>query len=88
MPDGPLPEIIEDPEHPWLIGVQFHPELKSRPISEVDYARRDCGDDRTIEEWLKQIVGERAKSIRWAGGKCLLAIKERATPGPSGARTR
>jgi CTP synthase len=31
-PDGVLPEIIEYPEHPWFIGVQFHPELKSRPF--------------------------------------------------------
>ena len=31
-PDGLLPEIIEDPAHPWFIGVQFHPELKSRPF--------------------------------------------------------
>ncbi len=27
-----LPEIVELPEHPWYIGVQFHPELKSRPL--------------------------------------------------------
>ncbi len=31
-PDGVLPEIVELPEHPWYIGVQFHPELKSRPF--------------------------------------------------------
>jgi CTP synthase len=31
-PDGQLPEIVERPEHPWFIGVQFHPELKSRPF--------------------------------------------------------
>src|ERR1700726_28473 len=31
-PDGILPEIIEYEEHPWFIGVQFHPELKSRPF--------------------------------------------------------
>ncbi|HEY1689513.1 MAG TPA: CTP synthase, partial [Solirubrobacteraceae bacterium] len=30
-PDGLLPEIMEIPDHPWFIGVQFHPELKSRP---------------------------------------------------------
>jgi len=32
-PDGLLPEIIELPDHPWFIGVQFHPELKSRPFA-------------------------------------------------------
>ncbi len=31
-PDGRLPEIVEIPEHPWFIGVQFHPELKSKPF--------------------------------------------------------
>jgi CTP synthase len=31
-PDGRLPEIMEIPDHPWFIGVQFHPELKSRPF--------------------------------------------------------
>lgn len=32
-PDGKLPEIVERPDHPWFIGVQFHPELKSRPFA-------------------------------------------------------
>jgi CTP synthase len=32
-PDGMLPEIVEIPEHPWFVGVQFHPELKSRPFA-------------------------------------------------------
>jgi CTP synthase len=32
-PDGVLPEIVERPDHPWFIGVQFHPELKSRPFA-------------------------------------------------------
>ncbi|HEX3349395.1 MAG TPA: gamma-glutamyl-gamma-aminobutyrate hydrolase family protein, partial [Acetobacteraceae bacterium] len=31
-PDGILPEIIELPGHPWFVGVQFHPELKSKPF--------------------------------------------------------
>jgi CTP synthase len=31
-PDGLLPETIELPDHPWFIGVQYHPELKSRPF--------------------------------------------------------
>jgi CTP synthase len=31
-PDGRLPEIVEYPDHPWFIGVQFHPELRSRPL--------------------------------------------------------
>ena len=32
-PDGLLPEIVERPDHPWFIGVQFHPELKSKPFN-------------------------------------------------------
>ncbi|MEO6257024.1 MAG: CTP synthase [Sphingomicrobium sp.] len=32
-PDGQLPEIVERPDHSWFIGVQFHPELKSRPFA-------------------------------------------------------
>jgi len=31
-PDGELPEIVEIPDHPWFIGVQFHPELRSKPF--------------------------------------------------------
>jgi CTP synthase len=31
-PDGLLPEIVELPGHPWFLGVQFHPELKSKPF--------------------------------------------------------
>ncbi len=31
-PDRTLPEIVEIPDHPWFIGVQFHPELKSKPF--------------------------------------------------------
>jgi len=32
-PDGKLPEIVEWTDHPWFIGVQFHPELKSKPFA-------------------------------------------------------
>jgi CTP synthase len=32
-PDGTLPEIVELQDHPWFFGVQFHPELKSRPFA-------------------------------------------------------
>jgi len=31
-PDGRLVEMVEIPEHPWFVSVQFHPELKSRPL--------------------------------------------------------
>jgi CTP synthase len=32
-PDGRLPEIVEWSDHPWFIGVQYHPELKSKPFA-------------------------------------------------------
>lgn len=42
-PDGSLPEIMELPNHPWFIGVQFHPEYSSRPLKPhplfVDFIR-------------------------------------------------
>ena len=31
-PDGILPETVELPGHPWFVGVQYHPELKSKPL--------------------------------------------------------
>jgi hypothetical protein len=50
---------------------------KTATISQVDYTQKDCNDDRSVEVWLKEVVGTTAKSIRWNGGKCVLAIKER-----------
>jgi CTP synthase len=32
-PDGLLPETVEREDHPWFVGVQYHPELKSRPFA-------------------------------------------------------
>ena len=32
-PDGVLPETVERADHPWFVGVQFHPELKSKPFA-------------------------------------------------------
>ncbi len=32
-PEGDLPEVVERQDHPWFIGVQFHPEFKSRPFA-------------------------------------------------------
>ena len=32
-PDNVLPEVLESVNHKWFIGVQFHPELKSRPLA-------------------------------------------------------
>jgi len=38
-PDGVLPEIVEYENHPWFIGVQYHPELKSRPSAAIVASR-------------------------------------------------
>ena len=37
-PDNKLPEIVELKEYPWFIGVQFHPEFKSRPLEPHPYS--------------------------------------------------
>ena len=46
---------------------------KRATLSQIDYTRRDCDDDRRVEVWLAQIVGRNVKSIKWAGGACQLA---------------
>ncbi len=51
-PDGELPEIVEIPDHPWYIGVQFHPELKSKPFDPhplfADYIRAAVEQSRLV----------------------------------------
>ena len=51
-PDGKLPEIVEVKDHPWFIGVQFHPELKSKPFAPhplfADFVRAAMGVERLV----------------------------------------
>ncbi|WP_424928205.1 CTP synthase [Amaricoccus tamworthensis] len=51
-PDGRLPEIVEIPDHPWYIGVQFHPELKSKPFEPhplfADFVRAAVDQSRLV----------------------------------------
>ena len=51
-PDGKLPEIVEVQDHPWFIGVQFHPELKSKPFAPhplfADFVRAAMGVERLV----------------------------------------
>ena len=51
-PDGRLPEIVEVRDHPWFIGVQFHPELKSKPFAPhplfADFVRAAKGVERLV----------------------------------------
>ncbi|MBU2360440.1 CTP synthase [Loktanella sp. M215] len=51
-PDGKLPEIVEWTNHPWFIGVQFHPELKSKPFAPhplfADFVRAAVENSRLV----------------------------------------
>ncbi len=51
-PDGRLPEIVEWKDHPWFIGVQFHPELKSKPFEPhplfADFVRAALENSRLV----------------------------------------
>jgi deoxyxylulose-5-phosphate synthase len=51
-PDGKLPEIVERLDHPWFIGVQFHPELKSRPFAPhplfVEFVKASINQSRLV----------------------------------------
>src|SRR3954470_3130769 len=51
-PDGLLPEIVELPGHPWFVGVQFHPELKSKPLTPhplfIDFIRAAIEQSRLV----------------------------------------
>ncbi|MEM7524173.1 MAG: CTP synthase, partial [Pseudomonadota bacterium] len=51
-PDGELPEIVEIPDHPWFVGVQFHPELKSKPFEPhplfADFVRAAVAQSRLV----------------------------------------
>jgi CTP synthase len=48
-PDGRLPEIVEFKDHPWYIGVQFHPELKSKPFDPFrDFVRAALEQSRLV----------------------------------------
>jgi CTP synthase len=51
-PDGRLPEIVEVKDHPWFIGVQFHPELKSKPFAPhplfAEFVKAAMGQERLV----------------------------------------
>lgn len=51
-PDGKLPETVERPDHPWFIGVQYHPELKSKPFDPhplfVDFVKASIEKSRLV----------------------------------------
>jgi hypothetical protein len=41
-------------------------------LDQIDDFRKQCGDKRRVEDWLKDVLGDSAKSIRWSGGRCQL----------------
>lgn len=49
---------------------------RSARIADVDYAREQCGDDRSVEAWLDDAVGDTAARITWRGGACELANED------------
>jgi hypothetical protein len=51
---------------------------KSARLSQIDDRRDACGDDRTVGDWLREVTGVTARSVRWQGGRCVLARKENA----------
>lgn len=62
-PDGVLPEIVEIKDHPWFVGVQFHPELKSKPfdphplfVSFIQAAVANTGVIEDISEYKKSRI--------------------------------
>ncbi len=74
-PDGKLVELVEyDGDHPWLVGCQFHPEFKSRPMEPhplfVSYIRA-CVEysKQQSEEHGVEVLGEEAKTRRLMIGK-------------------
>jgi CTP synthase len=63
-PDGKLVEIIEIPDHPWFVGVQFHPEFKSQPTQPQPLFRDFIGAAANIAKLREKGSGARHKSIR------------------------
>ena len=66
-PDGRLPEIIEMPDHPWFVGVQFHPELKSQAVRAASRcSRRSSRRRSTSRGWCedRSIEGRGSREVR------------------------
>jgi DNA polymerase III epsilon subunit-like protein len=72
-PDGKLPEIVEIPDHPWFIGVQFHPELKSKPSAPTQLTQitpeRIQAEGKPVQEVLTQFAEFCGSDMVWAWGK-------------------
>ena len=49
---------------------------KRATLSQIDYTRSNCHDDRSVEAWLASVVGTSARSIKWSGGACALVNKD------------
>jgi hypothetical protein len=55
-PDGVLPELCERADHPWFVGVQFHPELKSRPFDPHPLFASFIGAAKERSRLVKRVV--------------------------------
>ena len=62
-PDGVLPETIEYPDHPWFIGVQYHPELKSRPFEPHPLFASFIGAAVSRAGWCRQSCTNRLGTV-------------------------
>lgn len=45
-------------------------------LDQIDDFRKQCGDSRRVEDWLNDVVGDSATSIRWSGGRCQLTNQQ------------
>jgi len=53
-------------------------------LDQIDDFRKQCGDTRRVEDWLKDVVADTAKSIAWWGGRCLLVTPQNPLDAGSG----
>ncbi|MFO1134556.1 MAG: hypothetical protein U1E30_05155 [Rhodoblastus sp.] len=86
-PDGLLPETVEYADHPWFIGVQYHPELKSRPFRAASAVRElhPGGEDAEPVGVTDPI---HALEIRIAHQDRTIAGRTRPSPRSGGRSTR
>jgi hypothetical protein len=49
---------------------------KAATLSQIDGRSKSCEDDRRVDDWLAEVTGATARSIRWQGGRCVLALPD------------
>ena len=53
-------------------------------LEQIDDFRKQCGDERTVAAWLKEVLGDTAAAVKWSGGKCRLVNKQNPLDAGSG----